>query len=129
MAILRQAPPDQHIHAVSHDDLTSPQEADVVAVDQDVVAANADQPWGIIVDEIPTDNPPELITIYGDGAQIDLQDAISDQSVGTEIYSDGSGGYTTTEPTADGWKVGYIEGDEDGGNSSWLRVRIEKVEA
>lgn len=123
-------PPDQEIHSVHHDDLTTPDVGTVVGIGGDSISSTSEEPKGILVDEVPSDNPPEMRDVYGNGALLDLEGALSSaQSVGTEIFSDGNGGFQTSEPTADAWRVGYIDGDEDGGNSKVLRVSIMKVEA
>lgn len=119
------------IRSLPHDSLTSPAGGSVVAEDLDVVDATADKPMGIIPEAIPSSNPPEMVDIYGNGALLELtsSELTSTQSAGTAIYSDGSGGYQTTEPTADAWRLGHIEQAEDGTDSRILRVDIEKVEA
>lgn len=95
------------------------------------VAATADAPQGIIYDELPTTNPPEMLSLAVNGDLVDMTDAtgFAAAAVGTVLWSDGDGTISATRPNpgvgAIVWQVGILEGDEDGGNSSHLRVNIQ----
>lgn len=51
---------------------------------------------GFVVDDIPTTNPPQTRTAWGDGSII--EDDAASFSVDTELYSDGDGTISQTQP-------------------------------
>lgn len=94
------------------------------------VAAVTDEWEGIIVDEIPTDNPLRILGIHEEGAEIDMEGASGwsgPHAVGTTMYSDGDGTISNVQPAGTCWIVGEIIGDEDAGTSNILRLRKQKV--
>lgn len=127
MVKLLEEPPEQYIFSVSN--YTGAAAGDLVAAhDREAVDATGDRPIGFLIDELPTDNPPEMLSVYGEGSLIDLE-GLTDENAGTEMFSDGDGTVSAVNPGDGGWSVGYMEGDEDGGASAHLRVEFDEVEA
>lgn len=91
----------------------------VVASDRDaLVASDAEAPAGIVVDAVPTDNPPKFLRLAVSGDTIH-DDGLTSQTIGVPIWSDGDGTYSVTDPApAAGtfaWKLGIItDSDADG---------------
>lgn len=100
----------------------------VIDTDGDaLVAAVADRPGGIMVDAVPTDNPPRFYRLAVTGDVI-FDTALTSQTEGAIIWSDGDGTYSTTKPTAGAadtlrWMLGYITSSDASG--SYIAVDIQ----
>lgn len=100
----------------------------VIDTDGDsLIASVSDRPGGIVVDAIPTDLPPRYLRLAVTGDVIH-DDALTNQTEGALIWSDGSGGYTVSKPTAGAadslrWMLGYITASDAGG--SYIAVDIQ----
>jgi hypothetical protein len=100
----------------------------VIDTDGDaLVAAVADRPGGIMVDAIPTDNPPRFYRLAVSGDVIH-DDALTSQTEGAIIWSDGDGTYSVTKPTAGAadtlrWMLGYIMSSDALG--TYIRLDIQ----
>jgi len=74
-----------------------PSANDIVLVMSDgtVPAAQGDIPLGFVVDERPTDEPPEMTNVHGNGAII--EDTGASFTIDGNIFSDGDGTISQTE--------------------------------
>ncbi len=100
----------------------------VVATDADAIVAAVDErPAGIMVDAVPTDNPPRFYRLAVTGDTI-FDTALTSQTEGAIIWSDGDGTYSVTKPTAGAadsirWMLGYITASDATG--SYIAVDIQ----
>lgn len=100
----------------------------VVGSDGDaLVATVAERPGGVMVDAILTDNPPRFYRLAVSGDLIH-DDALTSQTEGALIWSDGDGTYSTTQPTAGAadtlrWMLGYITSSD--ANGTYIRLDIQ----
>ena len=103
--------------------------ANGVVIDTDgdaLIAAVADRPGGIVVDAIPTDGKPRFYRLATSGDMIH-DDALTSQTEGVLIWSDGDGTYSVTKPTAGAadtmrWTLGYITSSDALG--TYIRLDI-----
>lgn len=51
---------------------------------------------GVVIDEAPDVNPPEMTDAYGEGSI--LEDTTASYTIGQEVYSDGDGTLSQTQP-------------------------------
>lgn len=129
MVKLIRAPPPENIHGCKR--YTNAAAGDLVKTDA-IVAAATDRPLGFIIDDVVTDNPPQMLNIYGNGTVIDLTGATgapAAQNPGVVIWSAGDGTVSTTKPTPGvgsmRYKVGYIVADLDASTSLHMMVDIQ----
>jgi hypothetical protein len=72
---------------------------DLVGMDNAKINAVADPIKGIIVDAVPTENPPSMLKLAGVGCVI--EDTVMDGvAAGNLVWSDGDGTYSIVAPTA-----------------------------
>lgn len=101
-------------NALSTERYTGIANGDVVDTTQtpQKVAAAANRPKGIVVDAIPTDNPPQMVRLAVSGDIIE-DTGLTSQTEGALIWSDGDGTYSVTQPAAAGsnknWSLGYVK--------------------
>lgn len=69
---------------------------DLVSADGAKVDAIGDTLLGMLVDEVPATNPPEMLDVYGEGSIVE-DDALA-MTKGGLVYSDGDGTWSQTEP-------------------------------
>lgn len=84
----------------------------VVDMDGTAVDAAGDRPYGIVLDDIPTDVPPDMLTLYGEGTEFE-DDTMDGVTIGNPVYSDGDGTYSVTEPSGAAgtrvWILGHVK--------------------
>lgn len=101
----------------------------VIDTDGDaLVAAVADRPGGVMVDAVPTDGKPRFYRLAVSGDVIH-DDALTSQTEGAIIWSDGDGTYSVTKPTAGAadtirWMLGYIMSSDALGTYIRLDIQI-----
>lgn len=101
----------------------------LIAADRDaLVAAVAEKPAGLVVDDVPTDNPPKFLRLAVTGDVV-FDTALTSQTIGAEIWSDGDGTYSTTKPTAGAadtlrWLVGTITDSSAAGSHIELDIQV-----
>jgi hypothetical protein len=93
-----------------------------------LVAAVADRPGGIMVDAVPTDGKPRFYRLAVSGDVIH-DDALTSQTEGAIVWSDGDGTYSVTKPTAGAadtlrWMLGYITASDAGGSYIALDIQV-----
>jgi len=101
-----------HLAKVVASDVTNVANGKVVASDGDaLVASDAERPLGIVVDSVPTDNPPKFLRLAVSGDVIE-DTGLTSQTIGVPIWSDGDGTYSVTDPAPSAgtfaWSLGYI---------------------
>jgi len=72
--------------------------------------AAGDMPAGIIMNDSPTNNPPPMVDVAGNGCIVDNSDL--NMNVETDqVWSDDDGTYSVSEPTSatttKHWRLGY----------------------
>jgi hypothetical protein len=99
---------------------------DKVAVisDGSLQSSLTERPTGFVVDEEPTDNPPEMVDTYGDGTL--LEDNGASFTADSPVWFDGSGGIQDSEPAATSGDVIFQAGYAL--TSTLIMVDIDAVE-
>lgn len=101
----------------------------VIASDRDaLVATVAEAPAGIVVDDVPTDLPPKFLRLAVSGDVI-FDSALTSQTIGVPVWSDGDGTYSVTKPVAGAadtqrWMLGIITDSDATGSVIELNFTI-----
>lgn len=88
-------------------------EGDLVSQDGTIIDGAAERPMGVIADEEPPENAPEMTEAYGEGTLFE-DTALDTSSISVDdiIFSDGDGTYSTTDPApatgSNAWAVGVV---------------------
>lgn len=110
-------------------------EGDLVAQDGTIIDAAAERPMGIIADEEPSENAPEMVDAYGDGTLFE-DDALDTTSISVDdiIWSDGDGTYSATDPApaagSHAWAVGVVRevSTESTDTGAVIEIRPQLIE-
>lgn len=121
---IRRNPLPRDIHSVDYSGVAA---GDVVATDKTKVSSVDDRPLGLVIDDVPSDNPPKLKEVYGNGTIFE-DTSFSGGSDGDLIYSDGDGTYSTTEPGSEGslvWTLGVIREADTVSSGTGAQIEID----